>query len=96
MLQRLAEDELNGNQSYLSVCSTIYLYTEFSINKAPSTPGLVTQAWGAPLSIPSMIEATTSTGVSILSHNEFYHVTNENVQLSNEITALKQQMAALL
>ena len=93
---KLAEDELNGNQSYLSACSTIYLYTEFSINEAPSTQGPVTQAWGALLSIPGTIEATTSTGVSILSHDEFNCVINENAWLSNEITVPKQQMAALL
>ena len=51
---------------------------------------------GAPLSIPGTIEATTSTGVSVLSCNEFNHVTNENAWLSKEITVLKQQMAALL
>ena len=88
--------ELNGSQSYLSVCSSIYSYTEFSIDKAPITPGPATQAQGTLLSIPGTIEATTCTGVSALSCNEFDHVTNENVQLSKEITALKQQMAALL
>ena len=65
-------------------------------NFPPSTQGPVTQAWGALLSIPGTIEATTSTGVSILSHDEFNCAINENAWLSNEITLLKQQMAALL
>ena len=88
------EEESNSNQSYLSACST--MFTEFSIDEAPSTPGPATQAWSALLSIPGTIEATTSTGVSTLSHDEFDHVTNENSWLSKELTALKQQMATLL
>ena len=92
----LVEEGLNGNPSYLSTCSTIYSYTEFTIDKAPSTPRPATQAWGTPLSIPGTIEATTSAGVSIFSRDEFDHATNENAQLLKEITALKQLMAALL
>ena len=71
------EEESNSNQSYLSACSTIYLYTEVSIDKTPSIPRPVTLATGAPLSIPGSIEATTSTGVSVFSHDEFNNVTNK-------------------
>ena len=63
---KLAEDKSSGNQSYLSAGSTIYSYTEFSIDEAPSTPRPATQSWGTPLSIPGMIDATTITGVIIL------------------------------
>ena len=51
------------------------------MNSGPST-----QAWSAPLLIPGTIEATTRTGVSTLSRDEFYHVTNKNARLSTEIT----------
>ena len=41
---RLLEEELNSNQSYLSACSTLYSYTDFSIDEAPGTSGPTTQA----------------------------------------------------
>ena len=61
------------------------------MNNGPST-----EAWSAPLLIPGTIEATTSTGISTMPRDAFDQVTNENAQLSKEITELKQQMALLL
>ena len=88
------KEESNGNDSYLSTCSTTYSYAEYSIDEMNSGPS--TQLWSAPLLIPGTIEATTSTGVSALSRDEFDCVTNKNTRLSKEITKLKQQMALLL
>ena len=61
------------------------------MNNGPST-----QAWSAPLLIPGTTEATTTTGVSTLSRDEFDRMTNMNARLSKEITELKQQMPLLL
>ena len=55
-----------------------------------------TQVWSAPLLIPGTIEATTTTGVTTLSRDEFDCVTDKNTRLSKVITELKQQMTLLL
>ena len=80
------EDESNENTSYLSTCLSRYSCADISINKAPMNNGPTTQAWTALLSIPGMIEAITSLGISALSHDEYDRVTNNNARLLKEIT----------
>ena len=85
-----SEEETNGNDSYVSACSTTYSYAEYSIDEGTMNNGPSTHTWSASSLIPGTIEAITSTRVSSLSRDEFDCVTKKNKdyqkKLANQTT----------